>query len=151
MTEPLKHPRIRVAAVIVENDELLLVRHEKNGVAYWMLPGGGVDYGESLSDALARELREELCITATVGPLLFANDSIAPKGGRHIVNLYFEATIVRGRPALGIDERIVDVAFHPIPELTQIPLRPDFAPALVSLLQGERSEQETYLGNIWRD
>ena len=57
-------PRIRVSAVLRWSDRILLIRHEKPGRGeYWLLPGGGVNSGESLVDALYRELEEECGIT----------------------------------------------------------------------------------------
>ncbi|MFA6239725.1 MAG: NUDIX domain-containing protein, partial [Candidatus Hydrogenedentales bacterium] len=55
-------PRVRVAAIIVEDGKLLMVRHVKGQESYWLLPGGGVDYGESLVEALERELVEEASV-----------------------------------------------------------------------------------------
>ena len=40
-------PRIRVSAVLRWQDRVLLCRHEKHGRDYWLLPGGGVNAGES--------------------------------------------------------------------------------------------------------
>lgn len=149
MSHPL--PRIRVAAVIVEKDNLLLVRHEKDGETYWMLPGGGVDFGEPLDEALRRELREEVAIEAQIGPLLFVNDSIPEDRHRHIVNIYFAARIVAGRPALGEDERIVEVAFHPLTTLDTLALRPRLQTLLKSVVPELETREQTYLGNLWLD
>jgi 8-oxo-dGTP diphosphatase len=51
-------PRIRVSAILRWRGRMLLCRHEKPGREYWLLPGGGVNSGESLVDALHRELGE---------------------------------------------------------------------------------------------
>src|SRR5205814_9480299 len=73
-------PRIRVSAILLWHDRVLLCRHEKPGKEYWLLPGGGVNSGESLVDALRRELSEEVGIDDPLvfeGPIAIV-DSIAP-------------------------------------------------------------------------
>ena len=74
-------PRIRVSAILSWGGRILLCRHEKHGRAYWLLPGGGVNSGESLVRALHRELEEEVGINDEIpveGPVAIV-DSIAPE------------------------------------------------------------------------
>ena len=91
-------PRIRVSAILRWQGRVLLCRQEKPGKEYWLLPGGGVDVGETLIEALRRELREELAIEADVqfeGPVALV-DSIAPRSvltRRHIVHIIFAADL----------------------------------------------------------
>ena len=55
----MPEPRIRVSAILRWRGRILLLRHEKAGGEVWLLPGGGVQGGESLVRALRRELWEE--------------------------------------------------------------------------------------------
>src|SRR4051812_49956120 len=87
-------PRIRVSALLLWHDRILLIRHEKPGKEYWLLPGGGVNSGESLVDA-HRELREEIGIDDELpveGPVAIV-DSIAPPLAhgppKHVVHIIF--------------------------------------------------------------
>ncbi|MCS7299391.1 MAG: NUDIX hydrolase [Spirochaetia bacterium] len=83
--------RIRVQAVIF-NDKgaLLLVKHSKNNKEYYVLPGGGVEYGERLVDALLRELKEELDISNVYSvKYVGIRDFIPPEGDRHVIDIYY--------------------------------------------------------------
>ena len=64
--------RIRVGVLICRDGEVLLVRHEKGGRSYWLVPGGGVDAGETMVAAGARELLEETGYTVEIGRLLLS-------------------------------------------------------------------------------
>lgn len=143
--------RIRVAAVILQDSHILLVQHTKDGESYWMLPGGGVDFGETLAEALVRELREELGLAVRPGRLLLASDAIAPDRSRHMVNLCFSAEILEGTPVLGSDPRLTDWAFMPVDELMRVPLRPAFAGDLLAALESGSEASARYLGNLWTD
>ena len=56
---PNTHYRVSAKAVIVRDDGLVLCVKE-GGDNYWNLPGGGIDFGENLQEALSRELHEEV-------------------------------------------------------------------------------------------
>jgi len=69
--------------VIDAQDRVLLVRHSYR--PGWFFPGGGVEWGETLDEALTRELEEEVGLTLTAPPVLhgmFSNGSNFP--GDHI-------------------------------------------------------------------
>ena len=83
MSEPAAGLRIREAAralLLDPDDRVLLVRFEfPSGETRWALPGGGVEPGETASDAVRRELVEEVGLAdADVGPLVWQRTHIIP-------------------------------------------------------------------------
>lgn len=142
-------PRIRVAALVCKGDSVLLVRHRKGEETYWLLPGGGVQYGESLDEALRRELQEEACLDVRVGPLAMVNDSIAPDGSRHMVQLVFACEADGGAPKVGEDPRVDEVRYVGLDELQDLRLRPDLRQELCDGLSNGFDGVSVYVGRRW--
>jgi 8-oxo-dGTP diphosphatase len=146
-------PRIRVSAILRWQGRVLLVRQEKPGKEYWLLPGGGVDAGETLLEALRRELWEELSIEANAqfeGPVAIV-DSIAPGGAlarKHVVHIIFTTDLshrslddvetrdaaVRGARLFALEE-LADVVVHP--------------PIKRFLERWQPGDPAVYLGALW--
>lgn len=140
--------RIRVAGLLVQNDRVLLVCHKKNDQKYWLLPGGGVDQGESLKEALIREFREELAIDIEVNDIIYVSDSISPHGKRHIVNIVFWCEYISGKYRLGNDKRLFDFDFFAADQLDDLVIYPSFREELKSFIES-RDFDKIYLGSFW--
>lgn len=61
--------RVRVIFYNEGQEKILLIYREKAGRRYWVIPGGGVEAGETLPEAALREIKEELDWTITVADL----------------------------------------------------------------------------------
>lgn len=72
------------ALVLDEDDHLLLVRFEFPTATVWTLPGGGLDPGETDTDGLRRELREELgLVDVAIGPHVWTREHVIPMRTGH--------------------------------------------------------------------
>lgn len=54
--------RVAVRALVISGNKILAVKEIDSG-DWWAIPGGGVDYGESLKDCLLREIKEEVGVS----------------------------------------------------------------------------------------
>lgn len=148
MTHP-HQPRVRVAVVLPQNDRLLLVRHRKGENRYWLLPGGGLDFGETIEECAKREVREETGLEITTSQMLYISEAICPQGTRHIINIYLLGEIIGGSLEKGAEEVLDGVAFVPFEELPSLTLYPPIQETLLNSWRDGFKAPLAYLGQIW--
>jgi 8-oxo-dGTP diphosphatase len=146
-------PRIRVSAVLRRSDKLLLCRHEKGGRDVWLLPGGGVNGGETLVSALRRELAEEVGLEHDFpleGPIALV-ESISPSHvtrTRHVVHIIFAGDL--GERSLervtSSDAAVRGHRLFALEELAGVPLHPPIGRFLARWRPGD---PVVYLGALW--
>lgn len=142
-----KEVRIRVAGLLVGEEGILLVRHEKKGKTYWLAPGGGVEYGETLEQALRREFEEELKLKIEVGPAAFMHDSVPPDFHRHVVNVYFHVSAKEKNFLVQPDGVLRQARFHALEGLEALVLYPPVAREIRRAV--EKKRWLGYFGNRW--
>lgn len=147
----MMQPRVRVGVVIPQDDQILLVRHRKGDKTYWMLPGGGLDAGETFAVCAEREVHEETGLQITAERMLYISEAICPRGTRHVVNVFMLARLEGGSVAIPEGDVIEEVAFHPVSALDQITLYPAIAPELIAAHRNAYQGEIRYLGSLWAD
>lgn len=98
-----QHPVVGVGGVVVREGAVLLVKRAAEPLAgHWSLPGGVVELGETLEEAVVRELQEETRLTVQVLELVEAFERITrDDAGRpryHYVLLDYLCEPLRGTP-----------------------------------------------------
>ena len=81
---------IRCRAIIFYEGKLLVVKHF-HGAGFWALPGGHLEWGETIHECMKREIIEELGVTPQIGRLLYVNNFIE-KGKEQSIEFFFEIT-----------------------------------------------------------
>ncbi len=97
-------PRVAVDAVLIHRGKLVLVRRGRPPfLGRYALPGGGVDFGERLEDAVEREVLEETGLDAEVVRLLgvYGDPGRDPRG--HTISVAYVLRSIRGEPKAGTD------------------------------------------------
>lgn len=122
----------RAVAILINEERVLL--HCINNNPYWSLPGGRVEFSESVSIAVCREIKEELKVVSTIIRPLWIMENFFNSFGFnfHEIAFYFLLTVptdllLRGDSFEEFDGKSkLNFKWHPISELNGVELYPEF-------------------------
>ena len=154
MTLPPPPIRPAAKAVIIRDDQLLVVANHDADGTWYILPGGGQNYGETLPETLQRECEEEIGTQVEIGRLLWIREYIGPHhefaqtDHAHQIEFMFACQVPKDyEPRLGTlpDGNQHGVAWLPLTELDRQRLYPA---RLKKLLVTAWDQDQVYLGDI---
>ena len=85
----MERPRVTSAVLVEKEGKLLLAeRNKENYKGRWVIPGGGVRFGETIRDAAVREIKEETNLDVEIIKLICHKEVINVPGNYHSVVFY---------------------------------------------------------------
>ena len=119
--------RVRICGLLADERRILLVRHSgiNDGNDLWIPPGGGLEFGETIHQALQREFLEETHLKVEVGKFHSGFEYVRPP--LHAIELFFWVNPLQStEPKLGSDPELIDpiiqeLRFVTFEELALIP------------------------------
>ncbi len=116
--------RTRVSGICIEDDKILLVKHNALGPdgILWAPPGGGMHFGTTAEANLIREFKEETGLIIRVEEFLFVHEFLSKP--LHAIELFFRVKRIGGALKTGTDPEmhpnkqiIAEVKFYPFEEI----------------------------------
>jgi len=143
-------PTIRVSGLLVHDGRILMVEQARGEERYWLLPGGGVHFGETLSDALRREFLEELGMRVGVYKLLAIVESLSPdpEYAKHVVHLVFEVSAPNDDAPSPHESKVLSAVYMDEMQLQRADVRPPITEFLSACVR-ELPSSPQFLGRRW--
>lgn len=113
------------AAIINTQGKVFITKRgtqAKNERGKWEFPGGSIQFGETLKDALKREIKEEHGIEIEIGDLLGICDHIIPQEKQHWLAPVYICTIDEGTPVICEPKKCSEIGWFTLEEAVALPL-----------------------------
>ena len=152
-----KPVRLSIKGIILKDQSMLCLKHEKKGDIYYTLPGGGQEWGETITETVKRECLEEANVHVQPHEVLFIRDYIGKNHefaeeatGVHQVEIMMHCTVIEERDAtLAIqpDDFQVGIEWIPVEQLTSVALYPKILKDKITAFVNGGTVLE-YLGDV---
>ncbi len=120
--------KVGVGAVIINGEgKVLLAKRGKEArehIGMWETPGGGVEFGETIREALKREMMEELGVEVEVGEMLDVVEFIDKETESHAVSPAFVCHIISGTPTIMEPHKCAEIGWFSWEEIGKMDLSP---------------------------
>ena len=121
-------PQVVVGGIVIHDECLLMIKRAQDpSKGLWTIPGGRVEPGEYLADAVRREVKEETGITVDVGELLGVLEVIHDSW--HYV-IHDHLATVSGDPLLAAADDALEARWVPLGEVAKLECTPRFVETL---------------------
>jgi 8-oxo-dGTP diphosphatase len=138
---------VRPAILIIENDKLLTMEYQYGNQTVYNLPGGNVEFGETMSQTLHREMMEELGVKVSIGELAIVGEVHLPEKEKYTLHCLFEGKITEGTPTINLQNTSAkSIKWLSINELEKIHLYPNLKKEIPLWIANELDDY--YIGKI---
>ena len=119
--EKIDRFNIRVYALIIHQDAILILKEPYAGEILYKFPGGGLEFGESLIDGLKRELKEELNLDLTEANHFYTQEEFLVskfRANEQLLTIYYKAKVDNIEDLTKFDQAIQELIWVPLKELS---------------------------------
>jgi 8-oxo-dGTP diphosphatase len=106
------YPRVGVAAIIIRNDQVLLIKRKNVHCAgSWSTPGGHLDFGETPEQCAIRETREEVGIEIEDMRFVAVTNDYFEANEKHYISLWMAGSYISGEPKITADYEVAKLGW----------------------------------------
>ena len=119
--EKIDRFNIRVYALIIHQDAILILKEPYAGEILYKFPGGGLEFGESLIDGLKRELKEELNLELTEANHFYTQEEFLVskfRANEQLLTIYYKTKVDNIENLVRLDQSIQELMWIPLNKLS---------------------------------
>lgn len=140
-------PKIRITAILVEDRHILLVEQKVTKSRKWSLPGGALEFGETIEQCAVRETKEETGLDIAIEKLLYVCDRL--EEDHHVVHITFAVKRLGGHLRLGSEP---ESKANPIRSVRMVPIASleeyGFSECFYELVATNFPDSGNYMGSV---